>query len=131
MSGQQAAMGIHSGEPSEHGTAPGGHMPGERTAGGHPHLHGRPVCWALVSIVIAAFTAGGLAIVGHWWWLFWTCLGLTVLAVPAGKIIGIMDDTVLAGDPSQQAGQDGGVAEDTGSAVHPGVEVGTPRAVGT
>ena len=123
-------MDAQSTELSEHGSAPGGHLPGEVSVGGHPHLHGRPVSWALVSIVIAAFTVGGLAIVNHLWWLFWTCLGLTVLAVPAGKIIGIMNDTVLAGDPSQQAGQEGHVAEDMGSAAHPGVNVGAPRAVG-
>ena len=105
-------MGTQSTELSEHGSAPGGHMPGEVSAGGHPHLHGRPVSWALVSVVIAAFTADGLAIVNHLWWLFWMCLALTVLAVPAGKIIGIMDDTALAGDPAQQAGQVGDIAAD-------------------
>jgi hypothetical protein len=30
-----------------------------------------------------------------------------------------MGDTVLAGDPSLQAGQEGDVAEDTGSAARP------------
>ena len=70
----------------------------------------------------------------HLWWLFWVCLGVTVLSVPAGKVTGIMNDTVLAGDPSLQAGQEGtvaegAVAEDTGSAVDPGVNVGAPRAV--
>ena len=59
------------------------------------------------------FIAGGLAVVSHLWWLFWVCLGVTVLSVPAGKVIGIMNDTVLAGDPSLQAGQEGTVAEDT------------------
>lgn len=53
----------------------------------------------------------------------------TVLSVPAGKVIGIMNDTVLAGDPSPQAGQEGTVAGDTGSAGDPGVNVGAPRAV--
>jgi hypothetical protein len=40
-----------------------------------------------------------------------------------------MDDTVLAGDPAQQAGQDGDVAEDRGSAVNPGVDLSGPSAV--
>ena len=71
----------------------------------------------------SAAAAGGLAVVSHLWWLFWVCLGVTVLAVPAGKVIGIMNDTVLTGDPSLQVGQEGGVAEDTGSAVDPGVNV--------
>jgi hypothetical protein len=56
------------------------------------------------------FVAGGLAVVNHLWLLFWVCLGVTVLSVPAGKLAGIMNDTVLAGDPSLQAGQGGQVA---------------------
>ena len=91
----------------------------------------------------SAAAAGGLTVVSHLWWLFWVCLGVTVLSVPAGKVTGIMNDTVLAGDPSLQAGQEGtvaegppegavakgAVAEGTGSAVDPGADVGAPRAV--
>ncbi len=114
-------------------------MPGERPLGGHDHLHGRPVSWVLVGVLIAAFIAGGLAIVNHLWWLFYACLGVAVLSVPAGKVIGIMNDTVVNGDPAQQEGQGGHVADDLGSAADPGVDVGprpgaTPReqpAVGT
>jgi hypothetical protein len=120
-----------SAEATEHGTAPGEHLPGEIVLGGHPHLRGRPVSWVLVGVLIAAFIAGGLAIVNHVWWLFWVCLGVTVLAVPAGRVIGIMNDTVLAGDPSLQVGQEGDVAEDTGLAVDPGVNVSATRAVST
>jgi hypothetical protein len=116
-------------EQSEHGTAPGGHLPGERSTGGHPHLHGRPVSWLLVTVVIVDFVTGAFAMTTHLWWLFWVCLGVAVLSVPAGKIVGVMDDTVLNGDPSQQPGQEGPVAEDTGSAVHPGVDVGPSRAL--
>ncbi len=131
MTGQTLNMVFDSAEPTGHGTAPGNHMPGERPAGGHPHLHGRPVSWVLVGVLIVAFTAGGLAIVDHLWWLFWVCLGTTVVSVPAGKVIGIMSDTVLTGDPSLQAGREGDVAEDAGSAVHPGVDAaGVPCAVG-
>jgi hypothetical protein len=122
-------MVFDSAEPSEHGTAPGHHGSGEQPVGGHEYLHGRPVSWVLVGVLVAAFIAGGLAVVNHLWWLFWVCLGVTVLSVPAGKVIGIMNDTVLAGDPSLQTGQEGTVAEDTGSAVDPGVNVGAPRAV--
>ncbi len=116
-------------EPTEHGTAPGNHLPGERPIGGHEHLHGRPVSWVLVGVLIAAFIAGGLAVVNHLWLLFWVCLGVTVLSGPAGRLIGIMNDTVLAGDPSLQVGQEGHVAGDTGSVVNPGVEVGATRTV--
>jgi hypothetical protein len=63
--------------------------------GGHPH--GKPASWVLVAVVIAAFITGGAAIIAHTWWLLWTCTGIVVLAVPAGKVIGIMDDTVAWG----------------------------------
>lgn len=63
--------------------------------GGHPH--GKPSSWALVAVVIAAFITGGVAIMTHAWWLFWACTGIVVLAIPAGKAIGIMDDTVAWG----------------------------------
>lgn len=117
-----------SAEPTEHGTAPGERLPGEAAIDGHPHLHGRPVSWVLAGVLVAAFIAGGLAIVNHLWLLFWVCLGVTVPSVPAGKVVGIMNDTVLAGDPSLQAGQEVDVAEDTGSAVDPGVNVAAARA---
>lgn len=121
-------MSVQSKTQSEQGTAPGNKMPGEQPVGGHPHRHGKPASWVLVSVIIAAFVAGGFAIVCELWWLFWVCLGVALLAVPAGKAIDIMGDTVLAGNPSGQAGQDGVIAEDTGSAADPGVDVG-PRPV--
>ena len=51
----------------------------------------------LVAVVIAAFLTGGAAIIAHIWWLLWACIGIVVLAIPAGKVIGIMDDTVAWG----------------------------------
>ncbi len=63
--------------------------------GGHPH--GKPASWVLVAVVITAFIAGGAAIITHAWWLLWACTAIVVLAVPAGKVIGIMDDTVAWG----------------------------------
>ena len=63
--------------------------------GGHPH--GKPASWVLVAVVAAAFVAGGAAIITHAWWLLWTGIAVVVLAVPAGKAIGIMDDTVAWG----------------------------------
>ena len=129
--GTRRGMVFDSAEPTEHGTAPREHLPGEAAIGGHPHLHGRPVSRVLAGVLIVAFVAGGLAIVHHLWLLFWVCLGITVLSVPAGKVVGIMNDTVLAGDPSLQVGQHGGVADDTGSAVDPGVDFGATRAVGS
>jgi hypothetical protein len=79
--------------------------------GGHPH--GKPASWVLVAVVIAAFTTGGVATIVHAWWLLWTCTGIIVLAIPAGKVVGIMNDTVGGGstppaahDPSQHQGAD-------------------------
>jgi hypothetical protein len=122
-------MSLQSREPSAHGTAPGNHLPGEQPIGGHPHSHGKPASWAFVGMIIAAFVAGGFAIVCGIWWLFWACLGVAFLAVPVGKAIDVMGDTVLAGDPAEQAGQDSAVAEDTGSAADPGVNAGPTTAI--
>ena len=63
--------------------------------GGHPH--GKPASWMRVAVVITAFIAGGAAIITHAWWLLWACTAMVVLAVPAGKVIGIMDDTAAWG----------------------------------
>jgi hypothetical protein len=81
--------------------------------GGHPH--GKPASWVLVAVVTAAFVTGGMAIITHLWWLLWACIAIAVLALPAGKVIGIMDDTVDWGstpaatpDPSQSPEADRG-----------------------
>ena len=84
-----------------------GHVP----EGGHPH--GKPASWVLVGVVIAAFATGGVALIAHAWWLVWTCTGIIVLGIPAGKVVGIMNDTVGGDhtppadhDPSQHQGAD-------------------------
>lgn len=66
----------------------------QQTIGGYSERHGRVSSWILVSVVVAAFCAGGAALIVHLWWLFWACVGVVVAAVPAGKIVGIMDDSV-------------------------------------
>jgi len=88
--------------------------------GGHPH--GKPASWILVVVVIAAFAAGGAAIITHLWWLLWACIAVVVLAVPAGKLIGIMNDTVawgstpaVAPDPPQGPQDDRGQPAPLGS----------------
>ena len=80
--------------------------------GGHPH--GKPASWVLVGVVIAAFTTGGVAIIAHAWWLLWTCTGIIVLAIPAGKVVGIMNDTV-SGDSTQPAAHDPAQDQDADS----------------
>lgn len=93
----------------------------ERSVGGHSSHYGRPRSWILVGVVIAAFCAGGAAIVAHLWPLFWASAGVVVLSVPVGKIIGIMDDTVYVegiavpdapGHEAQGAGAQGTEARD-------------------
>jgi hypothetical protein len=64
-------------------------------AGGNPH--GKPTSWALVAVIIAAFSGGGAALILHTWWLFWTCAGVVLLTIPVGKMIGIMNDTISWG----------------------------------
>jgi hypothetical protein len=59
---------------------------------GNPH--GKVSSWVLVTVVVLAFSAGGVAMAIHVWWLFWTCAAILLLCIPAGKIIGIMEDTV-------------------------------------
>ncbi|HVT67534.1 MAG TPA: HGxxPAAW family protein [Trebonia sp.] len=66
----------------------------ESPVGEHPYRHGRPASWALVAVIIVAFCIGGVAVIEQWWPVIWACLAVVVLAVPAGKLIGIMDDTV-------------------------------------
>jgi hypothetical protein len=60
----------------------------------HGHPHGKRSSWILIGLVIAAFIVGGSAIITHLWWLFWTCVAVVVLAIPTGKMIRVMDDTV-------------------------------------
>ena len=127
--GSRVAMELHDHGSTEQGSAPGQHQPGETPMGDHENLHGSPASWALVAVLIVVFVAGAFGLVFKVWPLFWVCLGIAILAVPAGKLVGIMSDTVVDGDPSAQVGQGGQVAEDYGSAVHPGVDVGPTRAV--
>ena len=66
----------------------GRHVP----EGGYPH--GKPASWVLVAVVTAAAVTGGISIITHAWVLLWACIAIAVLAIPAGKMIGIMEDTV-------------------------------------
>jgi hypothetical protein len=66
----------------------GRHVP----EGGYPH--GKPASWVLVAVVTAASVTGGISIITHAWVLLWACIAIVVLAIPAGKMIGIMEDTV-------------------------------------
>jgi hypothetical protein len=84
--------------PTEEISAGQGHRPWEQIEDRHvPHggyPHGKPASWVLVAAVTAASVTGGISIITHVWVLLWACIAIVVLAMPAGKMIGIMEDTV-------------------------------------
>jgi len=71
--------------------------------GGHPH--GKASSWAVVGVVVAAFLAGGAALIVHLWWLLALSAGVVALCVPAALAVRMMDDTVIWG---AAPGGDGG-----------------------
>jgi 4-hydroxybenzoate polyprenyltransferase len=44
--------------------------------------------------MVVAFLTGGIALITRTHWLLWACAAVVVLGIPAGKAIGIMNDTV-------------------------------------
>jgi len=55
--------------------------------------HGRPVSWVAVSLIMAAFLVGGLALIfGPIWWLFWAAVGLTAVGGLLALATNIFDD---------------------------------------
>jgi hypothetical protein len=58
-----------------------------------PTFHGRTVSWVTVTLIMAAFLAGGLGLVfGPIWWLFWVGLGVAALGALLAVSTGIFDD---------------------------------------
>jgi hypothetical protein len=57
-----------------------------------PSFHGRPVSWVAVSLIMAAFLLGGLALVFSVWWLFWASIGLGVVGGLLALGTGIFND---------------------------------------
>jgi hypothetical protein len=58
-----------------------------------PTFHGRAISWVAVSVIMAAFLVGGVAlVVGPIWWLFWVSVGVAALGVLVALGIGIFDD---------------------------------------
>jgi len=56
-------------------------------------FHGRPVSWVAVSLIMAAFLIGGLALIfGPIWWLFWASLGLAAVGGLLALATRIFDD---------------------------------------
>lgn len=52
------------------------------------HKHSRAVSWVAVTIILAGFVLGGVALIIATWWLFWTALGVVV----AGGILAVAID---------------------------------------
>jgi hypothetical protein len=58
-----------------------------------PAFHGRTVSWVAVTLITAAFLAGGLALVfGPIWWLFWVALAACAVGGLLAVSAGILDD---------------------------------------
>jgi hypothetical protein len=56
-------------------------------------FHGRKVSWVAVSIIMAGFLVGGLALIfGPTWWLFWAGLGMAGLGGLLGLATNIFED---------------------------------------
>ncbi len=94
----------------------------ERPVGEHKYRHGKPSSWTLVGVVLAATIVGGVAIIVRLWPLFWVCVAIFVLSVPAGKIIGIMNDTSAVEGPVDEYNPP---AEEQGTVARPGVRMRT------
>ena len=56
-------------------------------------FHGRTVSWVAVSLIMAAFLIGGLALIfGPIWWLFWASAGLAAVGGLLALATHIFDD---------------------------------------
>jgi hypothetical protein len=59
----------------------------------YPAHHGRPVSWVAVSIIMAGFVIGGIALIfGPTWWLFWAGLGVAVVGGLLAAAINVFED---------------------------------------
>ena len=62
-----------------------------------PHaFHGRPVSWVAVTLVMAGFVVGGLALIfghgGPTWWVFWVGIAVAAVGGLMALSTGIFDD---------------------------------------
>jgi hypothetical protein len=82
QSGQLADSASATGSPAEP-------TPGAIADPGHASYHGRPSSWVAVTLIVAGFLAGGLAMVfGPTWPVFWAGAGLVVV----GGLLAMMTD---------------------------------------
>nr|WP_062341202.1 hypothetical protein [Herbidospora sakaeratensis] len=66
--------------------------------------HGRPRSWIYAAVFLAVFVLGGVGLIIGSAALFWTCLILLIVLLPVGKLIGVMDDTVMAPTDPEEPG---------------------------
>ncbi|GLX96551.1 hypothetical protein Hesp01_45010 [Herbidospora sp. NBRC 101105] len=66
--------------------------------------HGRPRSWIYAGVFLLVFILGGVGLIIGSMPLFWTCLVVLVALVPVGKLIGVMDDTVMAPTDPEEPG---------------------------
>lgn len=99
-----------------------------QTLGEHGRAHGRPSSWILVAVVLGASVAAGLALILHVWPLFWACVAVVGASIPAGKIIGIMDDTMTWGQaPPVEHQSPGGAVVPARSGARAGARGSFPK----
>lgn len=65
----------------------------EPSAAYHQGMHGRPVSWVAVTIIMIGFIVGGAGLVaGPMWWLFWLGGGLAAVGGIFALGSGIFND---------------------------------------
>jgi hypothetical protein len=63
------------------------------TPGNYEPYHGRPVSWVAVTIIMAGFLVGSLALVfGPTWWLFWCGGAVAVVGALLAAATDIFED---------------------------------------
>lgn len=65
-----------------------------RELGEHGAAHGKASSWAVVTIALAAFAAGGVSLILQAWVALYVCAAVFVLCVPVAALLNVMDDTV-------------------------------------
>lgn len=62
---------------------------------GDGHKHSRAVSWVAVTIILAGFALGGIALIVATWWLFWAAVGVVVVGGILAVAIDIWADVEL------------------------------------
>ena len=117
--GRRRAMDLHTHGRGHDATAPGDQVP----SGGCSHRYGKPASVLLVAVIVVAFVGGAFAVLDEAWPLFWLCLAVLVLSVPASRLIGFVRDAVQAGRLPVLPNRGGPIPPAFGSVLPAGVDV--------